>query len=114
MTKTTILTCPRCGSANMVRDASARWNCDAGEWELCCTYDDMTCDDCGAETNECDEVRGDLLPAEWSSPWLDRVRDALARPKMSRTETDRYLAWWAKDNGLASELSPEWVTPCVY
>ena len=46
------MTCPKCGSYSMTRDACARWEADADDWSLSSVYDVMTCDDCGAETYE--------------------------------------------------------------
>lgn len=49
------LTCPKCGSADITRDACARWNPATDDWELSSTYDLMTCSDCGEEFYEAAE-----------------------------------------------------------
>jgi len=48
------LLCPYCHSENISRDASAKWNGE--KWELSCTYDDITCDDCGRDFYEANEI----------------------------------------------------------
>lgn len=45
------VTCPNCGSPNVVVDAAARWNFDTQQWELSSTFDERTCDDCGCESH---------------------------------------------------------------
>lgn len=41
--------CPECGSdGGVLADAFACWNEDKQEWELHDTYDDASCNDCGA------------------------------------------------------------------
>lgn len=42
--------CPDCGSRDVAADAAARWNFDRQEWELACTHDCITCQDCGHES----------------------------------------------------------------
>lgn len=48
------VTCPRCGSPNVVVDAAARWNYETQQWELSSTFDERTCDDCGYESHSFD------------------------------------------------------------
>lgn len=43
--------CPNCGSTEICADGAARWDIETQDWVLSSTYDDMTCDDCGAEHN---------------------------------------------------------------
>lgn len=51
------LLCPHCKSENIVRDACATWN--GTEWVMAGVYDDMTCQDCGAEFYEAVTTEGD-------------------------------------------------------
>jgi hypothetical protein len=44
--------CPRCGSKDLLIDATARWNTAAQAWELAGTQDAITCEKCGAENYE--------------------------------------------------------------
>lgn len=44
--------CNRCGSDDVCRDAVARWNQSANAWTLAATYDDGTCQACGAEGHD--------------------------------------------------------------
>lgn len=41
--------CPSCGSDDVVKDACARWNPAAREWEISSLYDSETCCACDAE-----------------------------------------------------------------
>lgn len=41
--------CFNCGSTNLVREAFAVYDEDAGEWVLHSVYDEIICDDCGNE-----------------------------------------------------------------
>lgn len=43
--------CPHCGSEEMVRDATARWDSDSQCWSISGVFDNETCDLCGAEGN---------------------------------------------------------------
>lgn len=43
--------CEYCGSTNVLRDATAKWNLIAQTWELCTTLDHADCEDCGDETH---------------------------------------------------------------
>jgi predicted nucleic-acid-binding Zn-ribbon protein len=54
MTLTTKLLCPHCESDNIVRDACAHW--DGTRWVMLDVYDNMICNDCGAEFYEAKEV----------------------------------------------------------
>lgn len=64
--------CPRCGSDDIVRDATARWDIDAQCWSLSGTFDNETCEACEAEGDdfarwvpiEPVELRGKPLVAE--------------------------------------------------
>jgi predicted RNA-binding Zn-ribbon protein involved in translation (DUF1610 family) len=56
--------CPRCGSDDIVRDATARWDVDSGCWSLSGTFDNETCDTCGAEGDDF----AHWIPAEPLSP----------------------------------------------
>jgi predicted RNA-binding Zn-ribbon protein involved in translation (DUF1610 family) len=108
------LICPHCGSADLVRDAAARWCAENGEWELSSTYDNITCGDCGEETYDPDEVNLSRLPEEAGDEWMALVREAIAAAVLDRSDAQRYLVWWAKEEGLLESLKPEWVTPCPY
>lgn len=44
----TKLICRECGSENVLTDSFAIWNPDLQEYELHSTYDDTTCENCGA------------------------------------------------------------------
>lgn len=42
--------CARCGSPDIAADAAARWNEDAGNWEVANVFDDgHSCDHCECE-----------------------------------------------------------------
>lgn len=45
------LVCDKCGSTEISRDASAQWNEDTQDWELCGLQDNMTCETCGNDGN---------------------------------------------------------------
>ena len=51
--------CPNCGSADISRDATARWCDETQDWTLSGTFDDTTCDDCGQETNDPNWIEAD-------------------------------------------------------
>lgn len=53
---TIILTCPKCGSIDIKRDAIASWSPAKQEWEMSHFLDCMTCDDCGADFDEAAEI----------------------------------------------------------
>jgi hypothetical protein len=40
----------RCGSVNVLRDAWATWDAQAGDWVLSSVFDHAFCADCDAET----------------------------------------------------------------
>jgi hypothetical protein len=42
--------CSRCGSMNVLRDAWATWDAQAGDWVLSSVFDHAFCIDCDAET----------------------------------------------------------------
>lgn len=44
--------CTRCGSGDLVRDASAEWDDPAQRWELGGVYDSTTCQSCSAESDD--------------------------------------------------------------
>lgn len=44
--------CPNCGSDDIVRDATARWDQDGQCWSLSGTFDFETCDTCGADGDD--------------------------------------------------------------
>lgn len=44
------VTCQKCKSEDVVRDATAAWNVDRQEWELCAVMDQAFCNVCGGET----------------------------------------------------------------
>lgn len=53
--------CPHCGSDDVTRDGILRWNGDA--WEMSSELDYMTCDECGEDVNEFDQIDAvDLMP----------------------------------------------------
>lgn len=91
------LLCPTCGAADMARDASAKWNAAEGEWELSCTYDVMTCDVCGEETYECEELDLSTLPEEGADDWIELAKAGLAKPREQRSLREKYLAWRAAE-----------------
>ncbi|MBV2149902.1 hypothetical protein KRZ98_16785 [Sphingobium sp. AS12] len=43
--------CRDCGSEDIGRDATARWDEDLQDWSLTAVYDSVTCDSCGAESD---------------------------------------------------------------
>lgn len=51
LTKVT-MKCPSCGSANVAKDALAKWDAKTQSWEICGTFDNETCLDCEAEGDE--------------------------------------------------------------
>lgn len=44
--------CAHCGSDQLVRDASARWDAESQDWTMSGIYDCTTCDICGAESDD--------------------------------------------------------------
>jgi hypothetical protein len=42
--------CARCGSANILRDAWARWDARVGDWMLAGVFDHAFCVDCDDDT----------------------------------------------------------------
>lgn len=50
------LICPYCHSHDIVIDACASWNTKAQEWQLSSTHDVMSCEKCGQEFREADEM----------------------------------------------------------
>lgn len=44
--------CAHCGSDQLVRDASARWDIDTQDWAISGIYDCTTCDICSAESDD--------------------------------------------------------------
>jgi hypothetical protein len=77
--------CKRCGSGDLLRDASAQWDSANQRWEISGVYDSTTCESCSAESNDLCA----WLPRDPSPPLTkpvcrhcgsDRlVRDACAR-----------------------------------
>lgn len=49
--KTQLLVCPKCGSEDVIADASAAWSRVEQCYELICTHDNHTCQACGWEGN---------------------------------------------------------------
>lgn len=45
-----IIYCAHCGSTNVSRDATAKWNVLGQYWELADVFDHADCEDCGGET----------------------------------------------------------------
>lgn len=45
-------TCPTCGSNELCCDAAARWNPVSNDWEKTSEFQDVTCDECGNETDK--------------------------------------------------------------
>lgn len=41
--------CEYCGSDNVTCDASASWNIETQQWELCSEYDNTDCQECQGE-----------------------------------------------------------------
>ncbi len=91
----TILVCPTCGSADVSKDACARWDSATNAWELSSTYDVMTCDDCGDEFYELDEIEEAQLPP--ADERCAKAEDAAKRTAEAgcalSTAVERYLAW---------------------
>jgi hypothetical protein len=50
------LVCPKCGSEDISRDASAHWSVETQSWEISGVFDDMSCNYCDAEFNEAEEI----------------------------------------------------------
>lgn len=44
--------CRHCGSTEIVRDASARWDVSAQDWSLSGVYDCTFCDECNREGDD--------------------------------------------------------------
>lgn len=44
--------CRHCGSPEIVRDASARWDTTAQDWTLSGVYDCTFCDECNGESDD--------------------------------------------------------------
>lgn len=80
--------CPKCGSHELAIDAVAKWDIEAQAWLLEGVYDDITCQQCGYESNmdfDYRDVPPDRLPLRrpGNATETDRVtadeRDTLAR-----------------------------------
>lgn len=58
--------CPKCGSAEVLRDAYASWDEDAQAWALSATFDDFTCGGCGSQwiKPEEEEIADEPVPVE--------------------------------------------------
>lgn len=65
-----IPTCPKCGSHNIVKDAAARWDAATGDWTLASIHDHETCEDCDAQ--------GDWLTYRYD---IDELRGLMDRPR---------------------------------
>jgi len=66
-------TCPECKGKRVVRDAWAKWNGEAREWELSAVFDAMFCDDCGDITPEWQ------LDEDFRQKRIRRLNDAARR-----------------------------------
>ena len=44
--------CPKCGSDNVVADATARWSAERQQWEVSSVFEQGGCDECGHEDIE--------------------------------------------------------------
>jgi len=67
--------CQRCGSSELIRDASAVWDCAAQQWVLAGVYDCTICQAC--------EAQSDSL-CEWQPCAPETVRPRAAAPAPSR------------------------------
>lgn len=70
--------CPNCASDEIVRDATARWDPDAQSWSLSGTFDNETCDSCGAEGDDFATWIA-VPPLSPSDDFMWRVAQALQR-----------------------------------
>lgn len=57
------LVCPHCGSEDVCCDASAAWSVEDQDWELCSTYDNRFCNECGWDGHALKEVPVEPLVA---------------------------------------------------
>lgn len=44
--------CPKCGSDNVVADATARWSSKQQQWKVSSVFEKGGCDECGVEDIE--------------------------------------------------------------
>ena len=96
------IVCPECGSDNIVKDASARWNVETGAWELSTTYDATTCDDCGHESDDHFDHIQVVTLQPWPSHWDNMiwVRQYGAVADLDGAEKEMPLTrffWWNED-----------------
>ncbi|WP_294537682.1 hypothetical protein [uncultured Rhodoblastus sp.] len=89
--------CPNCGSADISRDATARWCDETQDWTLSGTFDDMTCDDCGRETNGPDWIDAGSADAEI---YVFEIR---------ASESELPRGWYVRSaEGLNGPFDEEW------
>jgi hypothetical protein len=50
------IVCSKCGSSDVVRDATAAWNVELQQWELCAVQDAGYCNECDMGEVELQEV----------------------------------------------------------
>ena len=82
------LSCPHCGSDDLIRDAAARWNPESAEWQLCSIFDCITCDGCE------EEISSAIMRATFDT-WPDAKSYAI-------NETSPYgRAWITSENNAA-------------
>lgn len=78
-----IVRCSVCQGDDVVRDATARWDAERGEWSLAGVLDDHTCETCGANGST-------VVTHEASAPHADirvRIAPLADHPDAGRTGT---------------------------
>jgi len=81
--KITII-CPKCGSDDVVCDATARWSVENQCWELSGTFDDKTCQQCEYENDsfsDKDLVTGEITPEDGIS--YEPIQQTRSEPRES-------------------------------
>jgi hypothetical protein len=100
--------CPKCGSGDICRDASASWNIALQIWELAGTYDCQTCGDCGAEGD--DFVR--WVPAAPQAPadqFFWAVVETLATPAIACDPTFQRFCLAQQPESFAEDAAAGWI-----
>ena len=67
----TRMLCPGCGSADVTRDGSLRWNGE--DWEKSGECDHMACNDCCRDERVLDEIP-DVAPVDVASAALEQIK----------------------------------------
>lgn len=90
--ETVVVTCPKCGSPDVTKDAIARWDFETNMWSLASVFDRMTCGSCHYES---DVFTDTPLPAltEEQKYYINGEVTEYTKPKV---EYVKYSAEWIK------------------